>query len=139
MSCLLLLLLMLSKLWSSQLWTQFKQLRIEAWKSQDFNGVIVIVIDVVELLDFRHKHFSSDMALFMVTFTTGINGVLIGVWCNVQHNQRDRKRKLDTQRYIWWPWTGNKRTPLVTVQWLISQHFTLFHFLDNVIVLSLTG
>ena len=28
-----------SKLWSSQLWTQFKQVRIEAWKSQDFNGV----------------------------------------------------------------------------------------------------
>ena len=26
-----------SKLWSSQLWTRFKQLRIEAWKSQDFN------------------------------------------------------------------------------------------------------
>ena len=33
------LLKFLSKLWSSQLWTQFKQLRIEAWKSQDFNGV----------------------------------------------------------------------------------------------------
>ena len=30
---------LLSELWSSQLWTQFKQLRIEAWKSQDFNGV----------------------------------------------------------------------------------------------------
>ena len=28
-----------SELWSSQLWTQFKELRIEAWKSQDFNGV----------------------------------------------------------------------------------------------------
>ena len=28
-----------SKLWSSQLWTQFKQLRIQAWKSQDFNGL----------------------------------------------------------------------------------------------------
>ena len=28
-----------SKLWSSQLWTQFKQLRRGAWKSQDFNGV----------------------------------------------------------------------------------------------------
>ena len=28
-----------SELWSSQLWTQFKQFRIEAWKSQDFNGV----------------------------------------------------------------------------------------------------
>ena len=28
-----------SKLWSSQLWTQFKQLRIKAWKCQDFNGV----------------------------------------------------------------------------------------------------
>ena len=28
-----------SKLWSSQLWTQFKQLRIEAWKRQDFKGV----------------------------------------------------------------------------------------------------
>ena len=29
----------LSKLWSSQLWTQFKQLRTETWKSQDLNGV----------------------------------------------------------------------------------------------------
>ena len=28
-----------SKVWSSQLWTQFKQLRIEAWKSEDFYGV----------------------------------------------------------------------------------------------------
>ena len=28
-----------SKPWSSQYWTQFKQLRIEAWKSQDLNGV----------------------------------------------------------------------------------------------------
>jgi len=28
-----------SKLWSSQLWTQFKQLRIEGWKSQDFKWV----------------------------------------------------------------------------------------------------
>ena len=28
-----------SKLWSSQLWTQFKQLHLEAWKSQDFYGV----------------------------------------------------------------------------------------------------
>ena len=28
-----------SKPWSSKLWTQFKQLLIEAWKSQDFNGV----------------------------------------------------------------------------------------------------
>ena len=28
-----------SELWSSQLWTQFKQLRLETWKSQDFNGV----------------------------------------------------------------------------------------------------
>ena len=27
------------KLWSSQLWTQFLQLRKEAWKMQDFNGV----------------------------------------------------------------------------------------------------
>ena len=28
-----------SKLRSSQLWTQFRQLRIDAWKSQDFNGI----------------------------------------------------------------------------------------------------
>ena len=28
-----------SELWSSQLWTQFMQLRKEAWKSQDFNRV----------------------------------------------------------------------------------------------------
>ena len=28
-----------SKPWSPQFWTQFKQLRTEAWKSQDFNGV----------------------------------------------------------------------------------------------------
>ena len=27
------------KLWSSQLWAQFLQLRREAWKFQDFNGV----------------------------------------------------------------------------------------------------
>ena len=27
-----------SELWSSQLWMQFKQLHIEAWKSQDFHG-----------------------------------------------------------------------------------------------------
>ena len=27
------------KLWSSQLWEQFLQLRREAWKIQDFNGV----------------------------------------------------------------------------------------------------
>ena len=27
------------KLWSSKLWTQFLQLRREAWKNQDFNGV----------------------------------------------------------------------------------------------------
>ena len=27
------------KLWSSQLWTQFLQLRREAWKIQEFNGV----------------------------------------------------------------------------------------------------
>ena len=31
-----------SELWSPQLWTQFKQLHIEAWKSQDFNGVEVL-------------------------------------------------------------------------------------------------
>ena len=28
-----------SKLWSSHVWTQFMQLRIKAWWSQDFNGV----------------------------------------------------------------------------------------------------
>ena len=28
-----------SRPWSSQFWTQSKQLRTEAWKSQDFNGV----------------------------------------------------------------------------------------------------
>ena len=28
-----------SKLWSSQLWMQFMELRIEAWKAQDFNGL----------------------------------------------------------------------------------------------------
>ena len=28
-----------NELWSSQLWGQFLQLRVEAWKIQDFNGV----------------------------------------------------------------------------------------------------
>ena len=28
-----------SKPWSLQLWTQLKQFRIKAWKSQDFNGI----------------------------------------------------------------------------------------------------
>ena len=32
-------LLLLSELWSSQLWMQSTQLRREAWKSQDLNGV----------------------------------------------------------------------------------------------------
>ena len=32
-----------SKLWSSQLWTQFKQLRKEAWKSQDWITSIYII------------------------------------------------------------------------------------------------
>ena len=31
-------LLLSSKLWSVQLWLQFKQLHIEAWKSQNFNA-----------------------------------------------------------------------------------------------------
>ena len=31
--------LLSSKLWSSQLWTQLKQLYIEAWKRKDFNRV----------------------------------------------------------------------------------------------------
>ena len=30
-----------SKIWSSQLWTQFKQLRIEAWKSQSYEATDV--------------------------------------------------------------------------------------------------
>ena len=32
--------------WSSQLWTQFKQLRIEAWKSQDFNETFHISLHI---------------------------------------------------------------------------------------------
>ena len=33
-----------SKLWSLQLWTQFKQLRIEAWKSQDFSIIYACLL-----------------------------------------------------------------------------------------------
>ena len=36
----------LSELWSSQLRTQLKQLRMEAWKSQDFNGVWNCDLDI---------------------------------------------------------------------------------------------
>ena len=45
-----------SELWSSQLWTQFKQLRIEAWKSQDFNGVWTrdLVIPVLHFTSILH-------------------------------------------------------------------------------------
>ena len=37
---------MSSKLWSSQLWAQLKQLRIEAWKSQHYNGVWTRVLAI---------------------------------------------------------------------------------------------
>ena len=45
-----------SELWSSQLWTQFKQLRIEAWKSPDFNGVWTrdLVIPVLHFTSILH-------------------------------------------------------------------------------------
>ena len=36
-------------IWSSQLWTQFKQLRKEAWKSQDFKGVQLLLFSFIFL------------------------------------------------------------------------------------------
>ena len=52
-----------SKLWSSQLWTQFKQLRIEAWKSQDFNGVwtrdLAIPVRRSDQLSYKATHVGS--------------------------------------------------------------------------------
>ena len=50
-----------SKLWSSQLRTQFKQLRKEAWKSQDFNGVWTrwFKKTAVKYMEYFIYHFTS--------------------------------------------------------------------------------
>ena len=49
-SCIELRILKSSKLWSSQLWTQFKQLRIEAWKSQDFNFSASVLLSKIVIM-----------------------------------------------------------------------------------------
>ena len=54
---------MSSRLWSSQLWTQFKQLGMEAWKSQDFNGVwardLVILVRCSNQLNYEATDVGS--------------------------------------------------------------------------------
>ena len=50
-----------SKLWSSQLRTQFKQLRIEAWKSQEFNGIWTHDLTIPVQLFNQLSHEATDI------------------------------------------------------------------------------
>ena len=56
-----------SKLWSSQLWTQFKQLRIEAWKSQEFNEVMILTGYVATYLRMLQHTFSKVSVILFLT------------------------------------------------------------------------
>ena len=63
------------KLWSSQLWTQFLQLRREAWKFQDFNGVWTTLTNwAMKPLTLGAGH------LWVLMVPWGINQWWNGIW-----------------------------------------------------------
>ena len=68
-----------STLWSSQLWTQFKQLRIEAWKSKYFNRVwhcdLTIPVWCSNQLSYEATHIGSW------TFVSSNEPVRNVKWC----------------------------------------------------------
>ena len=71
-----------SKPWSSQLWTQFKQLRIEALKSQDFNGVQtplkswLAFITAIIMAYLISKSAVQCMTHFIYHFTSILHGLI---------------------------------------------------------------
>ena len=89
-----------SKLWSSQLWTQFKQLRIEAWKSQNFNGVwnrdLAITVRCSNQLSYEATHVGSWSFVSFLwareewTWNDSWNGLYIElrIWNQVSYDLR---------------------------------------------------
>ena len=71
-----------SKLWSSQLWTHFKQLRIEAWKRQDFMGFEPVTSR------YRCDAF-TNWAMKPLTLRTGLFQASIRNCLNCVHNCDD--------------------------------------------------
>jgi len=82
-----------SKLWSSQLWTQFKQLRMEAWKSQDFNGVwglpvtqqLLLMLFVARLQEFGKPpvavlHVCTQMTLTLIFVRRAVCRLALWRW-----------------------------------------------------------
>ena len=67
-----------SELWSSQLWTQFKQLRIEAWKSQDFNGVWTRDLARTIYETFHISLHITENISFKAEFTLSNSSVKVG-------------------------------------------------------------
>ena len=91
-----------SKPWSSQFWTQFKQLRTEAWKSQDFNGVwtrdLAIPVRRSNQLSYEATDVGSwvlmspwrmDVKWYMKCFI-----YWTGFWNQVSHDHRSFERNL---------------------------------------------
>ena len=71
--------------WSSQFWTQFKQLRTEAWKSQDFNGV-----------------WTRDIAIPVRRFNQlSYEATDVGTWSFVGSNQPVRNLQLYLKYFIY--------------------------------------
>ena len=53
------------KLWSSQLWAQFLQLRREAWKIQDFNGVWTLDLAIPVRRSNQLSYEATDVDSFL--------------------------------------------------------------------------
>ena len=59
------------KLWSSQLWTQFLQLRREAWKIQDFNGLLYAIVKIAFITAkiIASLDFISAVHIWFISYT----------------------------------------------------------------------
>ena len=114
--------------WSSQLWTQFKQLRTEAWKSQDFNGVWTCDLAILVRRSHQLSYEATDVGSW--SFVSSNEPVKseceviyemfhilnCGFWNQVNYDHRSYERNLQMTSKIasWFSWlerrTGNARS-----------------------------
>ena len=87
-----------SKLWSSQLWKQIKQLRIEAWKSQDFNGVWTHALAIPVQRSNQLNYEVTDVRSW--SFVGSIRNCLICVHNCHDHSLLDFKSAVQYMKYI---------------------------------------
>ena len=104
-----------SKLWSSQLWTQFKQLRIEAWKSTSIRNCLNCVhyCDDHSSLDFKSavqykKHFICLFKTFISVILTPLRLVRIAIQMKNKIPQFSTIMKLEEQDFS--SLTNHKKT-----------------------------